>query len=124
MEYFLRIGRDEPGVLLNEVMATITWTRDTKTFSGGKDRMQEMLSVIEQYGGTVEAVAPTVRVQWADAHIEAAARNLREGAWDRATDDIRAALRYPAHVPRGLAKLMLRALPPAAETQLRRALLR
>jgi glycosyltransferase involved in cell wall biosynthesis len=123
MEFFLRIGRDCPGHLIDDTLATITWTRDTKTFSGGVDRMREMLSVIRQYGGN--EVAPTVRVQWADAHLEAAADHLGRLEWDHAAHALGEAFRYPAHIPRGTAKLLIRSLlSETAETRLRQTLLR
>jgi hypothetical protein len=123
MEYFLRIGREYPGYLIDQTLAVITWTRDTKTFSGGVERLHEMVEVMQAYGGG--DVAAVVRVQWADAHLGATLARLREGAWGDASAALREALRYPAQVPRGVAKLLIRALlSEQAETKLRQTLLR
>ena len=123
MEYFLRIGREFPGHYLPEVLATITWTRQTKTFSGGVARINEIIAIAQQYGAT--EFAPTIRVQWVDAHLEALFRHLFKGETQQAAGALNAMFTYPRYLLRGASKTIVRyTLPERAEMWLRQAVLR
>ncbi len=123
LEFYLRIGRDCPGHFIDDVLAEVTWTRDTKTFGGGLARIREIESVIREYGGT--DIAAALRVQWAAAHIEESVRQLGRGHPSAATDAFGSLWRFPRHVPKAAAKLLMsRLLSEQAETRLRQVLLR
>lgn len=123
LEFYLRIGRKYPGHFIDDILAEVTWTRDTKTFGGGLTRIREIESVIREYGET--NIAAALRVQWAAAHIEETARQLRHGHLTAATDAFRSLWRFPRHVPKATAKLLMsHLLSEKAETRLRQVLLR
>lgn len=123
MEFFLRIGKRYPAKLIPQTLATVTWTRETKTFSGGKARLQEMIAVMHQYGGG--EIAPNVRTQWADTSLQDLFAHLRRAEWGKARAAFNDALHYPAHLPRGFAKLLVRSLlNEQLETRLRQVLLK
>ena len=122
MEFYLRIGKKYPGHLLDETMATITWSRRTKTFDGSIERMVEMEKVASEYG--YDDFAKPVRFQWTDAYLAQTFRELGRGNWDASMAALSKAVRYPGYLPRGFARLMVRTLlTERMETRLRQVLI-
>lgn len=123
MEYYLRIGRKYPGHKLDEQMAIITWSRETKTFGEDKKRrLREIESISQQYGGG--DLAQTLHVEWAEAYLMDGFKALRHGKFGDAMTEFRASLAYGSHLPKALGKVAVRSLlSEQMETRLRQALI-
>lgn len=117
-EYWLRIGRDYPALYDPSIRAAVKIFRQTKTRSGGYPRMVEIEAMLRQYGAS--DLPRGMHHEWTMASVDKLARDLRQGRWGELGADMRALLRYPKALPRGLAKALFDALiPPALETRIR-----
>ena len=123
LEYFLRIGRHYPGLLIPKTLATITWSRQTKTFGSQHRRLVELEAVCRAYGAT--SFSPTVEMLWTEANLLEALRALRVADWQDLHHHLADSTCYPRHLPKALARVILSGiLPASAESTLRRLLLR
>ncbi len=123
LEYFLRIGRQYPGLLIPKTLATITWSRQTKTFGSQRRRLVELEAVCRASGAT--SFSPTVEMLWVEANLLEALRALGQGDWESLQSRLADSTRYPRHLPKSLARMVMSGiLPPSLESKLRRLLLR
>ncbi len=122
-EYWLRIGRTYPAVYDPHVRAAVKIFRQTKTRSGGYPRVVEIEAMLRQYGAT--DLPRGMRHEWIMANASRLMQEVRQGRWNAVLDAMRALLRYPAALPRGLAKWLFEVLiPPTLETRIRQRLVR
>lgn len=121
-EYWLRIGQKYPGRLVPSVCARVKMYRETKTSSGGLKRLQEIDTLLRSYGG--QGVPTGMRHEWVEAHLMDALAQVQQGHWSEALQSLGALKRFPASLPRGVAKAVLRQLPLTWEARLRRWILR
>ncbi|XWX02882.1 glycosyltransferase family 2 protein [Aggregatilineales bacterium SYSU G02658] len=122
-EYWLRIGRTYPAVYDPHVRAAVKIFRQTKTRSGGYARMVEIEAMLRQYGAS--DLPRGMHHEWTMASMDKLMRDLRQGHWREIRTTARALLRYPAALPRGLAKWLFEVLiPPTLETRIRQRFVR
>jgi len=121
-EYWLRIGQKYPGRLVPGVRAGVKMYRETKTFSGGVKRLHEIETMLRSYGG--QGFPAGMRHEWVETYLIDAIVQMRKGHWSDAWQRLKALKRFPASLPRGVAKTALRRLPLAWEARLRRWILR
>jgi glycosyltransferase involved in cell wall biosynthesis len=118
-EYWLRIGRQFPAELVPEVRSAVKIFRNTKTRSGGYQRIIEIEQMVKRYGAN--DLPRGMHHEWTMAVVERLGSHLRHFKLNEIGNDIRKLFRYPRTIPRGIAKTLFDVLvPPAMETRLRR----
>ena len=123
LEYFLRIGRQYSGYLIPQTLATITWSRQTKTFGSQYRRLLELEAVCREYGAT--GFSPTIELLWTEATLLEALRALQHADWQTLRARLADSNRYPQHIPKALARMVVGGILPASlESTLRRLLLK
>jgi len=108
-EYWLRIGKKFQPVFVPEINVQVKIFQDTKSRSGGYERMLELETMLKQYGAT--ELPQTLRHQWVEAMLD--------------ERDFRGLFRYPGQVTRGTAKWLLRKfIPESGQRFLRKLFVR
>lgn len=90
---------------------------ENKSASGGDKRLREIEQVVQSYGG--QEIPRGFRHDWTRFYLNSVLHNLIKRDWSNLTQDSRYALRYPSHIPRAIAKIILNSLPHQVELWLR-----
>lgn len=122
-EYWLRIAKQYPPVFVPEIKVIVKIFQETKSRSGGYKRLQEIETMLTQYGATDLPI--TMRHQWVEAMLDNMMLHLRQGKWRDLRADYKRLWRYPPYVMRGIGKWVLKNfLPQRLEKVLRQWLVR
>jgi len=117
-EYWLRIGQHYAGHYVPDIKAKVTRTRSTKTASGGFPRLQELETVVKQYGGT--DLPKSSQAEWVTSAFDESFKQMRKGKFGQAMQELKKVSRYPKSLPRGLIKFLIYSFVPLSlETRLR-----
>lgn len=117
-EYWLRIGKNNPGHWVPSVRAYAKYYQEAKTQAGQAIRLLEFKSIAMQYGAG--DLPSWMRWEWTQAYILELVNHLRRGKFQHLLGDMREIFRYPVTFPRGMFKMLFRSIVPAKiETKLR-----
>ena len=121
-EYWLRIGRVNPGLFCPDVRVMAKRYASAKTHSGGIRRLDELMQLMTDYGRT--DLPSGYRHEWVTAYTRAGLSALLRGQWKSASELLSQLGRYPSAIPRGVLKAALEQLPPSVDRHLRQWFLR
>lgn len=118
-EYWLRIGKRFPPAFIKDLNVIVKVFRETKTLSGGYERLAEMEQIAGKYG--FDDLPYSLRHQWVEVMLSRLKADMSQGDWSAFRQDFRRLWRFPRYVGHGTAKWVLRnVFPESAEQNLRR----
>lgn len=117
-EYWLRIGKNNPGHWVPSVRAYAKYYQEAKTQAGQAARLLEFKSIATRYGAS--DLPLWMQWEWTQAYLLELGQHLLKGDFRSFPRDIREIFRYPVTLPRATIKALFRNFVPTGfETRLR-----
>lgn len=122
-EYWLRIGKMYTPLYAPDIQVAVKVYRHTKTRGGGFKRFAEFEALLARHGGS--GLPAAMHHEWETASFTQLVKDIMTLRWGSLPADLSRLARYPAALPRGVAKaVFLAVIPPRLETQIRRWFMR